>query len=458
MATDNNVFYGKTPPLKLFFLVALPGAIGMLASSLYGLFDGIFVGQVLGQTAFAAVNLAFPFVAINFSLADLIGVGSAVPISIALGRRDEKAANNYFTCACIAIVVLGAAMGLIMWFSAPALMTMMGAEGELAEFATAYLRVYAACSPVCTIVFAADNYLRICGKIKTSMVLNIAMSAGILLFELLFLVVFKWGIWASAFATCLGLILAAAVAMAPFFFGKRQLKFCKPKFNIKIMSKMVAAGAPNFLSNIAGRLTAIVFNAVLLAMGGEDAVTVYGVIMYVNDIVQPLLYGVCDSLQPAIGYNYGAAQPMRVKKLTIYIFIAGAVISLIAAVIIFVLPTQISALFLSPQSADPADMQKYASLMEMAGFAMQLFSLTFLTRWFGFAAQSYLTAINKSFFASVLSTANALILPMIFLGILWPLQLTGIWLNFALTAAAVAIAAAVILIAQRKKLLPKTED
>ena len=71
---------------------------------------------------------------------------------------------------------------------------------------------------------------------------------------------------------------------------------------------------------------------------------------------------------------------------------------------------------------------------------------------------SYLTAINKSFFASVLSTANALILPMIFLGILWPLQLTGIWLNFALTAAAVAIAAAVILIAQRKKLLPKTED
>ena len=133
--TDNDTFFGKTKPLKLFFIVALPGAIGMLASSLYGLFDGIFVGQLLGQTAFAAVNLAFPFVAINFSLADLIGVGSAVPISIALGRRDQKTANNYFTCACISIVILGCAMGLVMWFAAPALMAMMGAEGELAELA-----------------------------------------------------------------------------------------------------------------------------------------------------------------------------------------------------------------------------------------------------------------------------------------------------------------------------------
>ena len=449
MTTDNNQLFGKTLPLKLFFLVATPGAIGMLASSLYGLFDGIFVGQFLGKTAFAAVNLAFPFVAINFSLADLIGVGSAVPISIALGRKDTKAANNYFTCACIAIVILGAAMGLLMWLIAPYLMTMMGAEGELASLATQYLRVYAICSPLCTIVFAADNYLRICGKIKTSMVLNIVMSAAILLLELLFLMGFKWGIWASALATCLGMILVVIISMAPFFTGKMALKFCKPKFEIKIFGKMIVAGSPNFLSNIAGRLSAIIFNIVLLGMGGEDAVSVYGVIMYVNDIVQPLLYGVCDSLQPAIGYNYGAHQPARVKKLAVYIFVAGAVISLAAATIIFALPAQISSIFLSTDSAE---------LIPMAEFAMKLFSITFLTRWFGFAAQSYLTAINKSLFASILSTANALILPMIFLGILWSLGLTGIWLNFGLTAAAVAIGAAIILFAQRKKLLPEKEN
>lgn len=447
--TDNNEFYGKTPPLKLFFLVALPGAVGMLASSLYGLFDGIFVGQMLGQTAFAAVNLAFPFVAINFSLADLIGVGSAVPISIALGRGDKKSADNYFTCACIAIVALGCAMGLAMWFAAPALMAMQGADGLLADYAVQYLRVYAACSPICTIVFAADNYLRICGKIKTSMALNIIMSAGTLLLELLFLFAFRWGIWASALATCLSMCGVALTAMLPFFSGRRQLKFCRPSFSAKIFGKMITAGAPNFLSNIAGRLTSIIFNTVLLAMGGEDAVTVYGVIMYVNDIVQPLLYGVCDSLQPAIGYNYGARQPARVKKLAVYIFAAGAAISLCAAAIIFGLPSQISLLFLSSPSAH---------LTEMSGFAMRIFSATFLTRWFGFAAQSFLTAINKSFGASLLSTANAIIMPMAFLGMLWSLGLTGIWMNFALSSAAVALTAAALLAAQRKKLLPEKED
>ena len=447
--TDNNVFYGQTPPLKLFFLVAMPGAIGMLASSLYGLFDGIFVGNFLGKTAFAAVNLAFPFVAINFALSDLIGVGSSVPIAIALGRQDRKSANNYFTCACIIIVVMGAAMGLIFGLTAPYLMAAMGATGELAEFATQYLQVYAICSPVTTIVFAADNYLRICGKIKTSMVLNIAMSAIILLLELLFLLVFKWGIWASALATCIGMIVVTVISMAPFFTGRMTLKFCRPHFDVKLIQSMVVAGSPNFLSNIAGRLTAIVFNTVLLALGGEDAISVYGVIMYVNDIVQPLLYGVCDSLQPAIGYNYGARSPLRVKKLAVCIFAAGCLISLLAAALIFALPTRISLLFLSSPSAE---------LEDMAGFAMRLFSATFLTRWFGFASQSYLTAINKSLFASILSTANALVLPMAFLGILWPLGLTGIWLNFGTTAAVVAIASGAILYAQRKKLLPEKED
>ena len=103
--------YTHTPPFRLFLTLAIPGAISMIASSLWGLFDGIFVGQLLGETAFAALNLAFPFVVINFSLADLIGVGAAVPISISLGRKEEQKASNYFTCACLLIFATGLLMG-----------------------------------------------------------------------------------------------------------------------------------------------------------------------------------------------------------------------------------------------------------------------------------------------------------------------------------------------------------
>ena len=154
---DSHRLFSETSPLKLFFLASIPGAISMLASALYQTIDGIFVGQFLGSTAFAAVNLAMPFVIINFSLADLIGVGASVPISINLGRKNEKEAHNIFTCACIMIFLAGILIGALLYAAAPLLIRLMGAEGEFALLAVDYIRVYAICSPLTTIVFAMDK-------------------------------------------------------------------------------------------------------------------------------------------------------------------------------------------------------------------------------------------------------------------------------------------------------------
>ena len=168
----SSQLYAKTSPVKLFFMIAIPGVISMIASSLWGLFDGIFVGNLMGEAAFAALHPAFPFVLINFSLADLIGAGSSVNISIFLGKKENDEANNYFTCSCLMIIITG----VIFFFAAPWLMQFMGAEKELADLAIQYIRVYAIASPFTTMVFAVDNFLRICGKIKSSMALNIVMS------------------------------------------------------------------------------------------------------------------------------------------------------------------------------------------------------------------------------------------------------------------------------------------
>ena len=218
---DSTELFSKTPPLKLFFLAAIPGAISMLASALYQTIDGVFVGQFLGNTAFAALNLAMPFVIINFSLADLIGVGSSVPISVCLGQKKEERANNIFTCACLMIVGAGVLIGAVLFAIAPLLIRLMGAEGEFAELAVQYLRVYAVCSPVTTIIFAADNYLRICGFIRGSMFLNILMSVLSAALEFLFLGVFRWGIWGAALATCSGMMICAVIALVPFSVEKR---------------------------------------------------------------------------------------------------------------------------------------------------------------------------------------------------------------------------------------------
>lgn len=439
---SSKTLFAKTPPVKLFFIAAIPGAVSMLASALYGLLDGIFVGQFLNETAFAALNLAFPFVVINFSLADLIGLGSAVPIAISLGKKEEQEANNIFSCACIMIVATGALIGGILYASAPALIGMLGAEGELAHMAVQYMRVYAICSPVTTIVFAMDNYLRICGQIKRSFTLNILMAVIGAVLEFTFLFIFKWGIWGAALATCSGMLICALLALYPFLRSRLQLRFCRPRFSLDLIRQIITCGSPNFLNNIAGRITSILMNIVLLDMGGPSAVSIYGILMYLGEIVQPILYGVCDSLQPAVGYNWGAGNYARVKAIEKCCFTASAIVSVTATIIMLVIPEQLSSLFIK----DPTQ-----SFLTEAGTALQLFSLTYITRWFSFATQSYMIAVDKPVPASIISVSTALMFPLILIGALWPLKLTGLWLNSTVTAALAGILAVIVMLKFRKE-------
>lgn len=440
---NSNALFAKTPPLKLFFIASIPGAVSTLASALYQTLDGVFVGQFLGATAFAALNLAMPFVIINFSLADLIGVGSAVPISICLGRKDEQEANNIFTCACLMIVGAGVVIGGILFAAAPLLIRLMGAEGQFADFAVQYLRVYAICSPITTIIFAVDNFLRICGFIRGSMLLNIFMSVISAILEFFFLGVFRWGIWAAALATCSGMLVCVLLAFIPFFRGKAQLRFCRPRFRRRMIRQIIACGSPNFLNNIAGRITSILMNAILVRLGGESAVSVYGVLMFADGVVQPLLYGMCDSLQPAVGYNWGAQKYSRVRAIEKCCFAASAVVSLLAVAVIALFPEQITNLFVADADAD---------FLRVSVWALQLFSLTCITRWFSFATQSYMLAVEKPLPASLISVGTALVFPVLLIAVLWPLGLTGIWLNFAGTALLAVILSLIILRKARSEL------
>ena len=422
---NSHELFTNTPPRKLFFFAALPGAVSMLASALYQLFDGMFVGRFLGSTPFAALNLAMPFVIINFAIADLVGIGSSVPISIGLGEGDQEKANNYFTCACLMIVGAGAALGAILYAAAPALMALMGATGDFAEMAVQYLRTYAICSPVTTIIFAMDNFLRISGKIKGSMLLNILMSVLIVVLEFLFLSVFHWGIWGAALGSALGMAICAIIAFIPFARGKMLLRLTRPRFSKRMFRQIVACGSPNFLNNVAARITSIIMNMVLLRLGGQNAVSIYGILMYVDGLIQPLMYGCCDSLQPAVSYNWGAGSRGRIWAIERYCFSAVALISLLAAAVLFFFPDLVTALFLSDMDA---------AFLDTARTAIRLFALTYLTRWFSFAVQSLMTALERAAAASLISVSTALLFPVILLAALWPMGLTGVWLNFAGTA------------------------
>lgn len=421
--------YATMSPWRLFFIVALPGMISMFAMSVYSIIEGIFIGQKLGESAFAAVNIAMPLVMINFALADLIGVGASVPISIALGKKDHKTANNVFSCSVLMIFVTSVFMGTVMFFAAEPLCRMMGADDALLDTAVRYLRTVALCSPLSTIFFAMDNYLRISGYVKTSMVINIGSNIATISLLAFFLIGLDMDVVGSALATSISMCLCSVVAMIPFVRGKTLLRFTKPIFHRAMFKEIAACGSPVFLNNIAGRVTSILMNISLMTLGveafGEDggttAVAVYAVLMYASDLCWPLLYGISDSLAPAIGYNWGAEQYDRVKKIVKCAYIGTATVGLVSTSILFFFPGTVAALFAKAEDA---------LLLAESTRAIRIFCFAYLFRWFGVTTQGFLSAIEKPILATAMSVATALVFPVLLLGGLWTFGLDGIWANF----------------------------
>ena len=86
---DQELF-GITPPKKLFVKLAIPSLVSMLFSSIYMMADGMFVGQIIGSKALAAINLVFPIIMIVFAVGDMVAAGASVKIGIKLGEKRNK--------------------------------------------------------------------------------------------------------------------------------------------------------------------------------------------------------------------------------------------------------------------------------------------------------------------------------------------------------------------------------
>ncbi len=443
---QSNAFFATAKPVKLFFTVAMPGLVSMVAMSMYQAFEGAFVGQALGEAAFAAVNIGMPIVMINFSLADMVGVGSSVPISVALGRKDEARANNIFTCALILIIAMAALMGAVICLTAPFFVTLMGASGELAELSVRYVRVFAVTGPLTTMVFAFDNYLRISGFVKGSMYLNIFMSALTVVFLAVFLLVCRMTVEGSALASSLAMTICAFIAIIPFVRRKAVLKFVKPRFSLPMLREIVTCGMPVFLNNIAGRVASILMNSALIRLGGQTAVATYSVMMYAGAVIEPMLYGMSDSVQPAIGYNWGAGSLDRVRDITKVNFTVCGLVSIVCTAVICLFPGPLTRIFVD--SGDTA-------LLEMSLHAIPLYGLSFLFGWFGFAVQGFFAAIERPLPATILSVCRAMVFPILLIWGLSFLGLDGLWLN-SLGTAFLAVVLAVIMLLRVQKTMKQT--
>ena len=196
-----------------------------------------------------------------------------------------------------------------------------------------------------------------------------------------------------------------------------------------MIKTITACGSPIFLSNISGRITSILINISLMTLGakvlgeggGTTAVAVYAILMYASDLCWPLLFGISDSLSPAIGYNWGARNYRRVRQIAGTGFASTALVGLISTSLLFFFPETIAALFARAEDAH---------LLEISAQAIRIFALAYLFRWLVVMSQSFLSAVQKPAQATIISVGTALIFPVLLLGALWSFELNGIWFNF----------------------------
>lgn len=434
---ERGEMFATLSPTKLFFHCAVPSMVSMAVTSLYVVADGIFVGRYLGDRALAAVNLVMPLIMISFALADMIAVGSSVQIAIHMGKKQGQTASQIFSFSCGLIFLLSIVIGGLGYGLAGPLVRLLGADEQVTAMAVAYLRVYCVFAPLIMCFFALDNYLRICGRVKYSMWMNVVVSAANILLDYIFLGWFRWGIGAAALASCLCLAAGTLTGFLPFLRGKLPLRLVKAKLSRRMVGNLVANGSSEFFSNIASSVCMVLFNAALMRISGYLAVAAFSIVQYVDSIVKSMLFGMADALQPAISYQVGAGKPARLVALERRVQVAAALLSLTALAGMLWAGRPLIALFSQPGNQ---------ALLDLSVRAMQLFALSYLVSWFGVVTSSFLTAVNRPASSLVLSLSQAFLLPVLFLSILprfWGLD--GIWLTSLASCAVAAVLAAVLL-------------
>ena len=165
------------------------------------------------------------------------------------------------------------------------------------------------------IYHATDNYLRVCGKENLSMWLSIGTQAFNIILDVILIVFLGQGVWAAAFTSCLAMALGSLITLFLFRKKRMDLYYAKGKVEKSVFFRILANGSSEFFSSISMSVMSIVYNFFLLKYGGTTGLAAFSVVMYVDSFIGMLTFGMCDALQPAISYCYGAGLMSKVKAI-----------------------------------------------------------------------------------------------------------------------------------------------
>ncbi len=419
---DSEIFE-KLPPTKLFFRCAVPSMITMAFGALYQIADGLFVGRFIGEDALAAVNVIMPIIMIVFAFSNMIATGASVRISVLLGEKRREDASRMFSFSIGFIFLISLLVGVVGFAFAESFVRFLapGATEAAIEYGITYTKVYAAFSPFLLVYFATDNYLRVCGKEKLSMWISIATQLLNIALDVILIALLGQGIWAAAFTSCVSMMLGSLVTIFVFSGKRLDLYYVRGMISSRDFGKILANGSSEFFTSISMSVLSVVYNFFLLWYGGTTALAAFSVIMYVDSFIGMLVFGMCDSLQPAISYCYGAGLIDKTKAILKCIVIGAVALSVASLLFMMFIGPYVAPLFIKPTDTE---------LLAVSLVGMKLFSLSYVTGWVDMCFSSFFTALERPVRSLITSLFATLVFPTISLAILAPvMKLNGIWLT-----------------------------
>lgn len=420
-----------------------PSIIMMVFTSIYGVVDGLFVSNFAGKTAFASINLVMPFVMILGGIGFMIGTGGTALVSKVLGEGKKEKANKIFTMMIIFTLLLGALLSVIGVVSMPWVADFLGATEEMMADCVIYGRIVTGFTVAFMLQNVFQSFLIAAEKPKLGLLATVLAGITNMALDAIFIIVFKWGVAGAAIATGLSQCVGGIFPLI-YFLRKNSslLRLTKTKLEIKPILKACGNGSSELMSNISSSVVSMIYNFQLMKYVGEDGVSAYGVLMYVQFIFVAIYIGYAIGCAPITGYHFGARNHNELKNMLRKSSFLSAVSGVVLTILAIALSSPLAKLFVGYDE----------ELYELTRHAFRLFAYSFLLAGFNIFTSSFFTALNNGAVSAAISfmrtlifqTSSVLILP-IFLGV------DGIWWAITVAEVFAFILSLIFLFAKRKK-------
>ena len=339
----------EKPVLPLLVSMALPNVISMLVNSLYNIVDSLFVAQI-SEDAMTALSLVYPVQNLINAIAIGFGVGINAQIALHLGAGEHKKANMAATHGLMLSLLHGVAITVVSILIMPTFLRMFTSDETVIRMGVTYSRIAFLFSTVIMATLAFEKIFQAVGRMRVTMVGLMAGSVcNIILDPMLIFGIGpfpKMGIAGAALATGIGQILTLTIYL--FVYNTTEISVrvrrdCMTP-NRKMDVSLYAIGIPAILNLALPSLLVSFLNSILAAYS-----QVYVVVLGIYYKLQTFLYlpanGFVQGMRPLIGYNYGAREYARVKKLFQLTLLMSAAIMAAGTVICQVASGQLMGLF-----------------------------------------------------------------------------------------------------------------